>query len=86
MTIDGSYKFADPDFCRCVYVGGAAEYAELQELRAARIAEREWILSRSSAQGAPADRTLWSAWKPAGLDAIKAPIATTDTRRDPALH
>jgi hypothetical protein len=82
----GSYKFADPDFCRCVYVGGAAEYAELQELRARRIAEREWILSRSSVQGGPADRALWSAWKPAGLDAINAPIATTDTSGDRALH
>lgn len=82
----GSYKFADPDFCRCVYVGGAAEYAELQKLRAERVAERQWILSRSSTQGAPADRTLWSAWQPAGLDAINAPVATTDTSRGPALH
>lgn len=71
----GQYKFADPDFCQCVYVGGAKEYAELQKLRAARIAEREWIMSRSSVQGAPADRTVWSAWKPEGLDLITAPVA-----------
>ena len=82
----GQYKFADPDFCQCVYVGGAKEYAELQKLRAARIAERDWIVARSSVQGAPADRTFWSAWKPEGLDAVNAPIATTDTQGRPALH
>jgi len=71
----GTYKFADPNFCACVYVGGAKEYAELQKLRAERIAEREWILGRSSVQGAPVDRTVWSAWKPEGLDVIAAPVA-----------
>ncbi len=79
----GGYKFADPDFCRCMYVGSAPEYAELQKLRAGRIAEREWIFRRG---WMPVDRTLWNAWKPEGLDAIKAPIATADTSRDPALH
>lgn len=75
----GTYKFADPKFCACVYVGGANEYAALQKLRADRIAERERILGRSSVQGAPADRALWSAWKPEGLDAVPAPVARTDT-------
>ena len=77
----GDYKFADPDFCRCLYVGSAPEYAELQKLRAQRIAEREWIFRRA---WIPVDRTRWNAWKPEGLDVIKAPIATTDTSRDPA--
>ena len=71
----GQYKFADPDYCQCVYVGGAKQYAELQKLRATRIAERDWIVSRSSVQGAPVDRTVWSAWNPDGLDLIGAPVA-----------
>jgi hypothetical protein len=69
LVADGDrYKFADPDFCACVYVGGAKEYAQLQKLRAERTAERDWIQSRSSVQGSPPDRTLWGAWKPQGLD------------------
>ena len=71
----GAYKFADAKFCACVYVGGANEYAALQRLRAERIAEREWIMSRGSVQGAPVDRTAWSAWKPEGLDLMPAPVA-----------
>ena len=43
-----TYRFADPDFCQCVYVGGEKEYAELQRLRAERIAERDWALRHSS--------------------------------------
>ena len=83
----GTYRFADPDFCQCVYVGGAKEYAELQRLRAERIAEREWIIARSTVQGTPVDRTVWSAWKPEGLDAISTSgIATTDTPTRPAIH
>ena len=69
VQIAGGYEFADPDFCRCVYVGGVAQYAELLKLRAATIAERDWIFSRTQL---PPDRTLWSAWKPEGLDAISA--------------
>jgi hypothetical protein len=82
----GTYKFADPDFCGCVYAGGAAQYAELQKLRAARAAEREWILGRGSVQGSPPDRTAWSAWKPEGLEPLHATIVTTDTSERPALH
>ena len=71
----GAYKFADAKFCACVYVGGANEYAALQRLRAERIAEREWIMSRGSVHGAAVDRTAWSAWKPEGLDLMPAPVA-----------
>ena len=71
----GAYKFADPKFCQCVYAGGAKEYAELQRLVAARKAEREWIMTRSTVAGAPVDRTTWSAWKPEGLELITAPVA-----------
>ena len=71
----GAYKFADAKFCACVYVGGANEYAALQRLRAERIAEREWIMSRGSVHGAAVDRTAWSAWKPEGLDLVPAPVA-----------
>ena len=71
----GAYKFADAKFCACVYVGGADEYAALQKLRAERIAEREWIMSRGSLHVAAADRTAWSALKPEGLDLMPAPVA-----------
>ena len=67
----GTYKFADPDFCACIYVGGAKEYAELQKLRAERVTERDWIQSRNSVQGSPPDRTLWGAWSPQGLDVVE---------------
>jgi hypothetical protein len=65
----GVYKFADPDFCRCVYVGGAEEHAEQQRLRAERLAEREWILGRMVGAG-NIDRTMWGPWKPEGLDVV----------------
>jgi hypothetical protein len=71
----GAYRFADAKFCACVYVGGADEYAALQRLRAERIAEREWIMSRGSVHGAAVDRTAWSAWNPEGLDLMPAPVA-----------
>lgn len=71
----GTYKFADAKFCACVYVGGPNEYAALQRLRAERIAERDWIMSRGPAYAGAADRTAWSAWKPEGLDVVPAPFA-----------
>jgi hypothetical protein len=71
----GAYKHADAEFCACVYVGGANEYAPLQRLHAERIAEREWIMSRGLVHRAAADRTAWSAWKPEGLDLMPAPVA-----------
>jgi hypothetical protein len=63
------YKFADPDFCRCVFVGSANEHAELQRLRAERIAEREWIMVRLPT-ASNIDRTIWGPWKPEGLDVV----------------
>jgi len=71
----GAYKFADAKICACIYVGGADEYAALQRLRAERVAERQWIMSRGSVHGAAVDRTAWSAWKPEGLDLMPAPVA-----------
>lgn len=76
----GTYEFADPDFCRCVYTGGAKEYAELQRLRAARLAERQWLQGRMAAGTSFDDQVLWGAWNPEGLD------VTTDTSRRAALH
>jgi hypothetical protein len=81
----GAYRFADPDFCRCEYTGGAKEYAELQRLRAERIANRNWDLQHSG-YGSTWSPAVWSAWNPEGLNAIKAPIATTDTSGRPAIH
>jgi hypothetical protein len=86
LVQDGAtYRFADPDFCQCVYVGGANEYAELQRLRAERVAERDWTL-RHSSYGNTYSPLVWGAWNPRGLDAISAPIVTTDTQERPAVH
>ena len=44
-TKDGTvqYTYADPDNCRCVYVGGPKEYAEYQRLaRERQPAEEVW--------------------------------------------
>ena len=44
-TKDGTlqYTYADPDNCRCVYLGGAKEYAEYQRLLTERrAAEDVW--------------------------------------------
>jgi hypothetical protein len=80
-----TYRFADPDYCQCVYVGGEKEYAELQRLRAARIADHEWAL-RHGSFGNTYSPTTWGAWKPEGLDVVKSPIVTTDTQKRPAVH
>lgn len=86
LILDGtSYKFADPDFCRCTYVGGAKEYAELQRLRAQRIADHDWYIARTGAAHHP-DANAWAAWRPEGLDAIPAPAATGDTKARPASN
>jgi hypothetical protein len=81
----GAYRFADPDFCRCEYVGGAKEYAELQRLRTERIANRNWDLQHSG-YGNAWSPAVWSAWNPEGLDAIKSPIVSTDTQARPEIH
>jgi hypothetical protein len=64
-----AYEFYDPQFCNCVYVGGPNEYAKLQQLRGARVAEHAQNLRAfiPSAGGAP-DPNLWGPWQPEGLD------------------
>jgi hypothetical protein len=74
----GVYKFDDPDFCRCVYVGGAKEHAALQRLRAARLAEREWLLSRMAVT---VDPVIWGPWKPEGLDVVSGALAAGPAAR-----
>ena len=71
----GTYKFADPDFCQCMYVGGASEYAELQRLRDERKAERAWVGARTSNVTSLDSATMWGPWDPEGLDLIRAPVA-----------
>jgi hypothetical protein len=66
-----TYTFADPDFCKCMYVGGAAEYAELRRLRAERIAEHEWAM-KSTVYGNAQSPHQWGPWKPEGLDVVTA--------------
>lgn len=68
------YSFADPEFCKCVYVGGEKEYAELQRLRAARTADRSWALQHSG-YGNTWSPIVTGAWNPQGLDVIRAPVA-----------
>jgi hypothetical protein len=60
-TKDGKvvYTYADPDGCKCLYVGGTKEYSEYQRLRVQReIAEDQaW-----AAQMADMDWNLWGVW------------------------
>ena len=64
-----TYAFADPDFCQCMYVGGADEYAKLERLRAERIANRDWDMKRGS-YGNAYSKLQWGPWKPEGLDVV----------------
>jgi hypothetical protein len=73
-----TYKFADPDFCRCLYIGTESDYAELQRLRAERIADHEWYVRRAGAAHSPHPQA-WTAWRPEGLEAIDAPVAAGKT-------
>jgi hypothetical protein len=63
------YTFADPDNCRCLYVGGQKEYAKLQALRQQRIDDHNWYAKRSSFEGGVSD--LWGPWEPEGLQVKK---------------
>jgi len=47
---DTVYLYSDPYECQCVYVGGANEYAELQRLRAQRIADHEKAVQQIQAE------------------------------------
>jgi hypothetical protein len=69
-TENGSsvYKFYDPQFCQCVYVGGAQELAKLQQLRSARVAEHAYNLRSWSPSSNSPDPNVWGAWNPEGLD------------------
>ena len=61
-TKDGTvqYTYADPDNCRCVYVGGAKEYAEYQRLAKERRRDDE----RRRAAEAVWDRNSWGPQSP----------------------
>jgi hypothetical protein len=61
---DTVYLYSDPYECQCVYVGGVNEYAELQRLRAERIADHEKAVQQIQAES---DSRLGGAWKPKGL-------------------
>jgi hypothetical protein len=41
---------------------------------------------RHSSYGNNYSPNVWGAWKPEGLDVIKAPNVTTDTQERPAVH
>ena len=62
------YEFSDPQFCKCVYVGGEKEFARLQELRKQRLADHAWYLQRSNPITAAPHPDTWGAWAPVGLD------------------
>lgn len=61
-TKDGTvqYIYADPDNCRCVYVGGSKEYAEYQRLATERRRDDE----RRRAAEAVWDRNSWGPQSP----------------------
>src|SRR5215831_9590922 len=61
-TKDGTvqYTYADPDDCRCVYVGGSKEYAEYQRLATERRLDDE---RRRAAEDAW-DRNSWGPQSP----------------------
>ncbi len=67
-ALQGQEAGDDPKFCQCVYVGGAKEYAELQRLRSARVAEHDQLVRNTLAGSSDADPALWGPWKPEGLD------------------
>ena len=57
------YTYADPDHCRCVYVGGPSEYANYQRLtterqiaRERRWAEEDWRMGWGAG---PSDLPWW---------------------------
>ena len=70
LTENGAtaYEFYDPDFCRCVYVGGENENAKLQELRKARLAEHAQNLSSWNPMSNSPATNVWGPWEPEGLD------------------
>ena len=57
-TKDGKviYTYADPDRCKCLYVGGPKEYSEYQHLRLQR------QIAVDEAWGARAADMEWSVW------------------------
>lgn len=59
------YTFADPDNCRCLYVGGQKEYAALQVLRQERLDGHNQLAKRSTFESGISD--LWGPWEPEGL-------------------
>ena len=52
------YTFADPDKCRCLYVGGSKEYSAYQRL----VTERRITQERIWAEQDAIDWALWSPW------------------------
>ena len=59
-TKDGvvQYAYADPDNCRCVYVGNSEEYARYQRLAAQRRIARERFFDYEDVW----DRDGWGLW------------------------
>jgi hypothetical protein len=59
-TRDGAivYTYADPDRCRCVYVGGPTEYAAYQWLRAQQEIEQDDTRVETEA----ATNSIWGPW------------------------
>ena len=80
VQVGTTYKFADPDFCRCMYVGGEREFNELQRLRAERVYEHEWAMKRLSYGNAHSPHQ-WGPWKPEGLDVVALPAESAAAGR-----
>jgi uncharacterized protein YdbL (DUF1318 family) len=67
-TRDGQtgYVFSDPYNCACFYVGGQKEYAQLQQLRKASIAEHNRLVAQDASDRS-LNGDLWGPWNPQGL-------------------
>jgi len=60
------YAYADPDTCRCVYVGGSKEYSEYQRLLLQRQLQQQliWALEDNECRSWRCwpSRDLWGGW------------------------
>jgi hypothetical protein len=56
------YTYADPLSCRCLYVGGPAEYAKYREFEVSEDIARD--MSTASMNSASTNFPIWASWDP----------------------
>jgi hypothetical protein len=69
------YHFADPDFCRCVYVGDEANYQKYQKLKADKLAQNSGMLSQAAIDSINQDQLSQEVGLPqfSGFDSVWGP-------------